>query len=282
MTNMEVCNLLVEAAELLNESTRYDIEMSKRGNYTSSKEHGDIAAKHISKAKKSQNKLDQAVELKKSSDAIKMGENTKKHNIEGITKVKDIELDKKYPTVSHYTHSEEFMNKVLNNIINNSNHMDKEELKKKLKEYKNRKSHNKTITGMLTEAALLLNESVDSDMHILNESIFKKINEKAFTSKKEMDEIIKQYTSIEGLHKYANKADAIVEFTSIKQGLNVDGSFSFTIKKVNNAHVMYAFGKDKEDTIIFVYIAITDKKGKVKAIERTATQLKKIIKKKSK
>ena len=45
---------------------------------------------------------------------------------------------------------------------------------------------------------------------------------------------------------------------------------------------MYAFGKDEEDKIIFVYIAIVDKKGKVKAIERTAQVLKKIIKKKSK
>lgn len=140
---------------------------------------------------------------------------------------------------------------------------------------------------LLCESRDLLNESADFDIYndsnLLNESIFSKIKEKTFATKKETDNIVKQYTSIEGLHKYAPKKDAIIEFTKIKQGLNTDGSFDFTIKKINDANVMYAFGKDaQEDMIIFVYIAVIDKKEKVKVLERTPGQLRKIIKKKSK
>ena len=131
-------------------------------------------------------------------------------------------------------------------------------------------------------ARLLLCEATE----ILNEGVFSKIRDKinsnTFSSEKETDEIVKQYTSIEGLHKYADKASAMSEFASIKEGLNVDGSFGFTIKKINEAHVMYAFPKGEDDKIVFVYIAIIDKKGNVKAIEKTQTILKKIVKRKLK
>ena len=38
--------------------------------------------------------------------------------------------------------------------------------------------------------------------------------------------------------------------TKIKEALNQDGSFGFSVNKINNAYVLYAFGNDDKDKIL--------------------------------
>jgi hypothetical protein len=156
MDNKEFAKvLLCEATDLLNESTRYDKELSKRAGYTSSKKYGNMAAKHIAKACDSKNKLDRAAELAKCISATSTGAHIKELNKETLGHMDDF---------GDFPDDEELKKYKLHSMINSPSNKG---LKFDLEVYKNnyrnhkdtrKKSQNESIAVLLTEAALLLNE----------------------------------------------------------------------------------------------------------------------------
>ena len=154
MDNKEFAKVLLsEASELLNESTRYDKELSKRAGYTSSKKYGNIAAKHIAKACDSKNKLDRAAEIAKSISATSTGAHIKELNKETLDHMDDF---------GDFPDDEGLRKYKLHNMI--SSPSDKG-VKFDLEVYKNhkdtrKKSQNESIAVLLTEAAQLLNEGI--------------------------------------------------------------------------------------------------------------------------